>query len=73
MSNDPREPDADTPAVDENASEAELRKASEQLKTKIEEAKRRNDMPLDSALGNPNWENDAADGRFDRPESEDDE
>ena len=49
----------------------ELRKASEDLKTKIDEAKRRNDMPLDSALGNPGWERKAADGHLDVPEEED--
>ena len=50
----------------------ELRKASEDLKTKIDEAKRRNDMPLDSALGNPAWERNAADGRLDVPDEDDD-
>ena len=39
-----------------------LRKASEDLKTKIAEAKGRNDMPVDSALGNPDWERSVADG-----------
>ncbi len=51
----------------------ELRKASEELKAKIAEAKSRNDMPLDSALGNPNWEKNAADGHLDVPDAEDDE
>jgi hypothetical protein len=31
---------------------------------KAAEAKRRNDMPLDSALGNPNWEKNAADSHL---------
>jgi hypothetical protein len=61
--------DQTTPAP----STTELRKTSEELKHKIEEAKRRNDMPLDSALGNPNWEKNAADGHLDvRDEGEDD-
>jgi hypothetical protein len=50
----------------------ELRKASEDLKARIAEARRRSEMPIDSALGNPNWEQDAADGRFDVPDEEDD-
>jgi hypothetical protein len=50
----------------------ELRKASEDLKTRITEAKRRNEMPIDSALGNPDWEQGAADGRLDVPDEEDD-
>jgi hypothetical protein len=49
-----------------------LRKASEELKAKIADAKRRNDMPIDSALGNPDWELNAADGRLDVPVDEDD-
>ena len=51
--------------------ESDLKKASEDLKTKIDEAKRRNDMPLDSALGNPAWERIAADGRHDIPDEDD--
>ena len=42
------------------------------LKTKIADAKRRNDLPLDSALGNPAWERSAADGRHDLPDEDDD-
>ena len=34
------------------------------LKKRIEEAKRRHDMPLDSNLGDPNWEERAADGHL---------
>lgn len=49
-----------------------LRKASEDLKTKIAEAKRRNDLPVDSALGNPGWERSVADGRLDVPDEDDD-
>jgi uncharacterized protein YjbJ (UPF0337 family) len=50
----------------------ELRKVSEDLKSRITEAKRRNEMPIDSALGNPDWELGAADGRLDVPDEEDD-
>ena len=50
----------------------DLRKAAEDLKTKIADAKRRNDLPLDSALGNPAWERNAADGRHDLPDEDDD-
>ena len=49
----------------------ELRKAADDLKTKIDEAKRRNDMPVDSALGNPGWEQRAADGHLDVPDQDD--
>jgi hypothetical protein len=49
-----------------------LQKASEDLKTKIAEARRRNDLPVDSALGNPGWERRAADGHLDVPDEDDD-
>ena len=49
----------------------DLRKESEELKAKIAEAQKRNDMPLDEALGNPGWERRAAEGHLDRPEDED--
>lgn len=57
--------DQKAPAVDENEPVSDLRKASDDLKAKIAEAKRRNDMPLDSALGNPKWENNVSDGHLD--------
>jgi len=65
MPNDRNEP-AVEPTGDKKGPPSDLWKASEDLKTKIAEAKRRNDMPLDSALGNPNWEKNAADGHLDR-------
>jgi hypothetical protein len=40
-----------------------LRKASEELKAKIADAKRRDDMPIESALGDPDWELNAGHGR----------
>ncbi len=49
-----------------------LKDASRDLKDRIEEEKRRQDMPIDAALGNPEWEQLAKDGRFDRPPSDDD-
>lgn len=59
------------PPVTERSEEA-LRKASQELKEEIIEAKRRNNMPLDSALGNPEWERGASDGHLDAPKDEDD-
>jgi hypothetical protein len=67
--------DRNEPAVEptgEKGPPSDLRKASEDLKAKIAEAKRRNDMPLDSALGNPNWEKNAADGHLDVRDEEGD-
>lgn len=58
---------------EEDRALSELRKTSEGLKTRITEAKRRNDMPLDSALGNPHWEERAADGSLDLPDDKDDD
>jgi hypothetical protein len=60
-----------TPAKEFEKTEAELRKASEDLKARIEEAKKRNDMPLDSTLGNPKWDQDASDGHLDRRDDDD--
>jgi hypothetical protein len=64
--------DGFTPAALAARSEAELRKISADLKSRIEEAERENDMPLNSALGSPDFENRAADGHLDRPEDDDD-
>jgi hypothetical protein len=50
----------------------DLKKASDDLKERIADAKRRHDMPVDSALGNPDWEERAADGHLDHPEVDDD-
>ena len=55
-----------------SASPPDLQKAVEDLKMKIAEAKRRNDLPVDSALGNPAWEQSAADGHLDRPDEDED-
>jgi len=56
----------------QGASPPDLRRAAEDLKTQIAEAKRRNDVPVDPALVNPAWERSAADGRFDIPDEDDD-
>ena len=72
MSNDRNEPAKKAPFIEAEASMSDLRRASEELKAKIAEAKARNDMPIDSTLGNPNWDNNAADGHLDLPDDDDD-
>lgn len=62
-----------SPDTEQSPASSELAKASESLKERIKEAKRHNNMPVDSALGSPNFEKDAADGRYDVPESEDED
>ena len=47
MSNDQNEPAKKGPFIEEEASMSDLRRASEELKAKIAEAKARNDMPID--------------------------
>jgi hypothetical protein len=60
--------DADKPAGEEfEKSLKQLEQESEELKAKIEREKRAHDMPVDSNLGNPDWEEKAKDGRFDAP------
>jgi hypothetical protein len=56
----------------DEAAFADLKKASENLKARIDEEKRRNDMPLNSSLGDPKIDAENADGRRDLPEGEDD-
>ena len=60
------------PVEPQNPSFVDLEKKSEDLKARIEEAKRHNSMPLDSALGSPGFENAAADGRYDVPDKDED-
>lgn len=48
-----------------------LKQASDDLRARIEEEKKRQDMPLDSNLGDPEWEEKAKDGRFDRADDDD--
>jgi hypothetical protein len=73
MPNDQIESTVRKPSIDAKASTSDLRKASEELKARIAEARSRNDMPVDSALGNPNWEKHAADRHLDVPDDDGDE
>lgn len=50
-----------------------LEEKSHELKARIEQERRSHDMPVNAQLGNPEWEEKAADGRFDRPEDADEE
>ena len=72
MANDPNESASKVPSVEEEASTANLRKASEELKARIAAARGRSDMPFDATLGNPNWDQNAADGHLDLPDDDDD-
>ena len=69
---DQNEPAKKGPPIEDQASTENLRKAAEELKTKIAEAKARSDMPFDSTLGNPNWDKNAADGHLDVADDDDD-
>ena len=71
MPDDRNEPRQDAPSAEQELSD--LRTASEQLKAKIAAARTRNDMPVDSTLGNPSWDKDAADGHLDIPDDDDDD
>jgi hypothetical protein len=68
----PKQPanDADTKGAERDAS-AGLKQASRDLKQRIIDEKRRNDMPIDAALGDPKQEARAADGSLDLPDVED--
>jgi hypothetical protein len=50
---------------------SDLEAASTDLKARIIEEKKRNAMPIDSALGNPEIERQNADGRNDLPDTDD--
>ncbi len=50
----------------------DLKQRSQQLKDKIEEQRRKTDMPVNSALGSPKIDADNADGHNDLPDDEDD-
>ena len=68
------EPNTNAPADGEiSESLRKLEEDSRSLKEKIDEERRRRDMPIDSQLGNPDWEEKAKDGRFDRPPGEEDD
>jgi len=65
--------DPDKPAGEEfEKSLKEMEKESEELKSKIERERRALDMPVDSNLGSPGWEEKAKDGRFDAPKDKED-
>jgi hypothetical protein len=67
-------PDPDKPAGEEfSKSLKELEEESSELKAKIEQERRSHNMPIDSQLGDPKWEEKAKDGRFDRADDEDEE
>ena len=67
-------PDPDKPAGEDFAkSLKQLEEASSELKAKIEQERRSLNMPINSQLGDPKWEEKAKDGRFDRTEDEDEE
>jgi len=72
MPKDHNEPAKKGPPIEDEASMSDLRRASAELKTKIAEAKARNDMPIDSTLGNPDWDKNAADGHLDVADGDDD-
>jgi hypothetical protein len=57
-----------TPLGDINESSGDLKKELDDLKGRIADARRRHDIPLDSALGQPDWEERAADGHLDLPD-----
>jgi hypothetical protein len=51
---------------------ADLKNASQDLKQRIADEKQRNDMPVNSSLGDPKIDARNADRRNDLPESDDD-
>jgi hypothetical protein len=70
MPDDPTKPPAE---ADLSKAIDKLKSESRDLRERIEEEKRRQAMPLDSHLGDPEWEQKAKDGRFDRPADEDED
>ena len=64
-------PDPDKPAGEEfSKSLKELEEESSELKAQIDKERRAHDMPVNSKLGDPKWEEKAKDGRFDLPEDD---
>ena len=61
---EPRAPDLGAPLAD-------LKKASQDLKTRIDEARKENAMPINASLGDPAVDARNADGRNDLPDDED--
>ncbi len=67
-------PDPEKPAGEDfSKSLKQLEEELSELKAKIEQERRAHDMPINAQLGDPKWEEKAKDGRFDRPEGEDEE
>lgn len=62
--------DAKPAGEDFSKSLKELEEESKELKSRIERERRDHDMPVDPQLGDPKWEEKAADGRFDRPKDD---
>jgi len=62
----------DTKTAETVRSLAKLKESSNKLREKIVEEKRRRDMPIDSALGNPEEEVRNADGHLNLPDTDDD-
>ena len=66
--------DPDKPAGEDFVkSLKELEEKLSELKARIEQERRALNMPINSELGDPKWEEKAKDGRFDVPEDEDKE
>jgi hypothetical protein len=67
-------PDPDKPAGEDfSKSLKQLEEESNALKAEIEQERRSHNMPINSQLGDPKWEEKTKDGRFDRKEDEDEE
>jgi hypothetical protein len=62
----------DTKTAETVRSLAKLKESSNKPREKIVEEKRRRDMPIDSALGNPEEEVRNADGHLNLPDTDDD-
>jgi hypothetical protein len=63
--------DVDKPAGEDfSKSLKQLEEESKELKDRIDQDRRAHDMPVDAQLGDPKWEEKAADGRFDRPKDD---
>ena len=65
------EPERD-PAEEASKALEQLKVSSQELKAKIEQERKRHDLPLDSTLGDPNWDEKAKDGHLDLPPDDDD-
>ena len=67
-------PDPEKPAGEDfSKSLKQLEEELNGLKARIEQERRSLNMPINAQLGDPKWEEKAKDGRFDRPEGEDEE